>query len=123
MLFFHRQDFFQHVAGCWILIAEVLNQFAIAVDGDTLHHQIFLDHFTYQFLADMIGVQRSAVTIAAGVLQQRKLIRYIRGEISILNRRGLEVVSCECYDVTIVAMPCRYCTSDSRRLNSLLTTA
>lgn len=54
-------------------------------------------HFTQQFLADMLGVQRSAITIAAGALRDKMLIHYARGEINILNRRGLEAASCECY--------------------------
>ncbi len=45
---------------------------------------------THQFLADTLGVQRSAVTIAAGKLQRKKLIGYSRGQIRILSHKGLE---------------------------------
>jgi CRP-like cAMP-binding protein len=54
---------------------------------------------THQVLADLLGVQRSAVTIAAGKLQRKKIIGYARGHVSILSRVGLEDASCECYAI------------------------
>ncbi|HKX57747.1 MAG TPA: Crp/Fnr family transcriptional regulator [Steroidobacteraceae bacterium] len=58
-------------------------------------------HLTHQYLGDMLGVRRSAITIAAGALQRRKLIRYVRGTIEVVDRKGLEAASCECYRTAI----------------------
>ena len=52
---------------------------------------------THDFLATMLGTNRSSVTLAAGILQRKKVIEYIRGAVTIVNRKGLEDSSCECY--------------------------
>jgi CRP-like cAMP-binding protein len=52
---------------------------------------------THEFLALMLGVQRSGLSIVAGSLQRSGLIRYTRGRVSIVDRSGLEKEACECY--------------------------
>ena len=55
--------------------------------------------FTQQFIALMLGVRRTGVTVAAGALARRKLIRYSRGTMRILDRQRLRAASCSCYGV------------------------
>lgn len=52
---------------------------------------------TQQFLAEMLGVRRPTVSLAGAILQKAGLIRYRRGEITVLDRAGLEDAACECY--------------------------
>jgi len=54
---------------------------------------------THDFLATMLGTDRPSVSFAAGVLQKKKLIKYTRGAVKIVNRKELEGSACECYGV------------------------
>jgi len=65
---------------------------------DRMHSDSFL--LTQEFLAMMLGVQRTGVTAAAGALQRAGLIRYVRGNVTVIDRRGLERRACECYEVS-----------------------
>ena len=54
---------------------------------------------THDFLATMLGTDRPTVSLAAGVLQKKKIIEYMRGAVKIVNRKKLEASVCECYEV------------------------
>lgn len=64
-----------------------------------IHDRSSGDHLglTHGLLAEMLGVRRSGITTAAGVLRARGFIKYTRGDITIVDRTGLESASCACY--------------------------
>jgi CRP-like cAMP-binding protein len=64
------------------------------------HDRVRGDQFplTHEYLAQMMGVRRASVSEVAGKLQDKRLIRYSRGVVTIQNRGGLEGASCECYE-------------------------
>lgn len=65
------------------------------------HDQLPADQLvmTHELIANMLGVRREGVTVAAGFLQEQGYITYFRGTVTILDRKGLEVICCECYKV------------------------
>jgi CRP-like cAMP-binding protein len=67
----------------------------------TCHDRISNDTvaLTQEFLADMLGVQRTTVTAVARAVQEKGAIRYRRGVVDIIDRGVLEQLACECYDV------------------------
>jgi CRP-like cAMP-binding protein len=58
---------------------------------------------THELIANMLGVRREGVTLAAGRLQKLGAIRYFRGQLTVLDRSALEQLSCECYRVVKTA--------------------
>ena len=67
----------------------------LLMSADRAHSSTF--HMTHESLANVLGVRRVGVTGAARTLQQRRLIEYSRGTVTVLDRPGLERASCTCY--------------------------
>ncbi len=67
----------------------------LLMSQDRSHSKSF--HVTQEFLAFMLGVRRVGITSAAGSLQRAGLIEYHRGELTVLDRDGLEAAACSCY--------------------------
>jgi CRP-like cAMP-binding protein len=78
-----KHNFEQRLAR-WLLIC-----------ADRAHIDTF--KISHEFLADMLGGSRPTISMAAGILKQKGLIEYTRGEIHILDVPGLTKISCECY--------------------------
>lgn len=74
----------QHRCARWLLMTH-----------DRMHEQDF--HLSHEFLAMMLGVHRPTVSVVAAMLQRAGLISYRQGLIKVLDRKGLEAASCECY--------------------------
>lgn len=79
-------------------VAARLARWLLMMDDRARGERLALTHL---FLADMLGVRRSAVTIAAGQMQEKQMISYSRGNIQVLSRPGLESVACECYPAAL----------------------
>lgn len=69
----------------------------LLMTSDRMHANEF--QITQEFLSNMLGVRREGVNKAAGILQERKLVSYARGNLKITNRQGLERAACKCYEI------------------------
>ena len=69
----------------------------LLISADRAHIETF--RMSQEFLSHMLGSTRPTVSLVAGTLKKEKLITYTRGQIRILNRKGLEKRACECYGI------------------------
>jgi CRP-like cAMP-binding protein len=89
---------FSQIAGCHALhAADARLARWLLMAQDRTQSQVL--HLTQEFLAEMIGAQRSTVTVIAGGFQRRNMIEYSRGKVKITDRKALESAACGCYQV------------------------
>jgi CRP-like cAMP-binding protein len=77
-------------------VEERLARWVLVSQDRTEHHELPLTH---EFLARMLGVNRSTVSLTAATLQRAGIVRYVRGKFTVIDRERLEDVACDCYRI------------------------
>lgn len=96
LYFLYVQISLTAACNCFHIVEARMARWILMADDHTDSGEMYLTH---QLLADMLGVRRSAVTLAAGSLQDRNMITYSRGVVRITEREDLKDVACECYEI------------------------